>query len=152
MKVEDVMSVNPLYVGAGEHVTRAREIMRDNAIQCLPVLRAGKYEGMVTIQDIINVTSTKSDVTVEGYLRREVPSVSPSTDLAKAARAIIGTEEGRMAVLDGRREAGGHPQHQGHFQGHRDAGHPRHAGPRRDDAQSRGCDGRTSPYRKCGGT
>jgi CBS domain-containing protein len=107
MKVEDVMSVNPLYVGAGEHITRAREIMRDNAIQCLPVLRAGKYEGMVTIQDIINVTSTKSDVTVEGYLRQEVPTLSPSTDLAKAARAIIGTEEGRMAVLeDGGKLAG----------------------------------------------
>jgi CBS domain-containing protein len=107
MKVEDVMSVNPLYLGAGEHVTRAREIMRDNDIQCLPVLQAGKYDGMVTIQDVINVTSTKSDVTVGGYVRRDVPTLSPSTDLAKAARAIIGTEEGRMAVLaDGGKLAG----------------------------------------------
>jgi CBS domain-containing protein len=107
MKVEDVMSVNPLHIGAEEYVTHAREVMRVNGIQCLPVLQAGKYQGMVTIQDIINVTSTKSDVTVEGYVRLDVPTVSPSTNLAKAARLIIGTDEGRLAVLaDGGRLAG----------------------------------------------
>ena len=107
MKVEDVMSVNPLHVGAEEYVTHAREVMRVNNIQSLPVLQAGKYQGMITIQDIINVTSTKSDVTVDGYIRNDVPTVSPSMNLAKAARTIIGTDEGRMAVLaDGGRLAG----------------------------------------------
>ena len=99
MKVEDVMSANPLHIGAEEYVTHAREVMRANGIQSLPVLQADKYAGMITIQDVINVTSTKSDVTVSGYIRRDVPTVSPSTNLAKAARTIIGTDEGRMAVL-----------------------------------------------------
>ncbi len=107
MKVEDVMSINPLYAGAEEYITHAREVMRENGIQCLPVLRDGHYEGMVTIQDIINVTSTKSNVTLRGYVRTDVPTVSPSENLAKAARMIIGTDEGRMAVLaDGDRLAG----------------------------------------------
>jgi CBS domain-containing protein len=107
MKVQDVMSVNPLHIGAEEYVTHAREIMRANDIQSLPVLQAGKYQGMITIQDIINVTSTKSDVTVDGYIRNDVPTVLPSTNLAKAARTIIGTDEGRMAVLgDGGRLTG----------------------------------------------
>ena len=101
MKVEDVMSINPLCVGVEEYVTHAREVMRDNGIQCLPVVRNGKYQGMITVQDIISVSSTKSNVTVDGYLRREVPTVSPSTGLARAARMIIGTDEGRMAVLAG---------------------------------------------------
>lgn len=107
MKVEDVMSVNPVWVGPGEFVTRARELLRDNNIQSLPVVRNGKYEGMITAQDIINVTSTKSDVTIDGYLRLDVPTVTPSTDLVTAARKILSTDEGRMPVLmDGGRIIG----------------------------------------------
>lgn len=107
MIVEDVMSVNPIWVAPGEFVTKARELMRYNNIQSLPVVRNGKYEGMITAQDIISVTSTKSDVTIDGYLRLDVPAVTPSTDLAAAARTILGTDEGRVPVLlDGKRIVG----------------------------------------------
>jgi CBS domain-containing protein len=99
MKVEEVMSVNPLHIGVEEYVTHAREMMRDNNIQCLPVVQNGRYQGMITAQDIVNVTSTKSNVTVDGYLRMDVTTVSPSTNLAEAARRIIGTDTGRMAVV-----------------------------------------------------
>ena len=99
MIVEDVMSVNPIWVAPGEFVTKARELMRYNNIQSLPVVRNGKYEGMITAQDIINVTSTKSDVTIDGYLRLDVPTVTPSMNLATAARKMLTSEEGRMPVL-----------------------------------------------------
>lgn len=99
MKVEDVMSVNPVWVAPGEYVTKARELMRDNSFQSLPVVRNGSYEGMITVQDIINVTSTKSNVTIDGYVRTDVPTVTPDTDLATAARKLINTDEGRLPVL-----------------------------------------------------
>ncbi len=95
------MSINPLTVDVDEFVTHAREIMRDNNIQSLPAVKGGKYQGMVTMQDIINVTSTKSDVTLNGYVRWEASTVTGSTSLAKAAREILSTDEGRMPVLDG---------------------------------------------------
>lgn len=101
MKVEDVMSINPLTVDVDEFVTHAREIMRENNVQSLPAVKGGKYQGMVTMQDIINVTSTKSNVTLNGYVRWEASTVTPSTNLAKAARDILKTDEGRMPVLDG---------------------------------------------------
>ena len=101
MKVEDVMSANPLTVDVGEFVTHAREIMRENNVQSLPVVKDGKYNGMVTVQDIINVTSTKSNVTLNGYVRWEASTTRPSTPLARAARDILNTDEGRMPVLDG---------------------------------------------------
>jgi CBS domain-containing protein len=99
MRVEDVMSVNPLYVGVEEYVTHAREIMRDNNIQCLPVVQNGRYQGMIIAQDIVNITSTKSNVTVDGYLRLNVATVNPSTDLAEAARRVIESNTGRIAVV-----------------------------------------------------
>ncbi len=95
------MSINPITVDVDEFVTHARELMRDNNVQSLPAVKGGRYQGMVTIQDIINVTSTKSDVTLNGYVRREASTVTGSTDLAKAARDILKTDEGRMPVLDG---------------------------------------------------
>ncbi|HUL61682.1 MAG TPA: CBS domain-containing protein [Methanocella sp.] len=101
MKVKDIMSSNPLTVSVDEFVTHAREIMRDQNVQSLPAVKDGKYQGMVTVQDIVNVTSTKSNVTLNGYVRWEASTVSPSTDLARAARAILNTAEGRMPVLDG---------------------------------------------------
>jgi len=101
------MSINPLQVGAGEYVTRARELMRDNGIQCLPVVQDGRYQGMITAQDLVNITSTKSNVTVDGYLRWETATVSPSADLAEGALRAMESDAGRIAVVaNGGRLAG----------------------------------------------
>ena len=117
MKVSDIMSNNPQSVGINEFVTRAREIMRDYDYDSLPVLDNGKVAGIITLQDIINVTSTKSDVTVSGYVRLDIPRLTPDTGLAKAAYVIIHTSEGRAPVIGPGLEARGNAQHQGHLQG-----------------------------------
>jgi len=75
------MSTNPQYIGPGEFVTHAREIMREYNYESLPVVENGRVVGMVTLQDIINVTSTRSDVTVTGYMRLTVPGFPPRPGL-----------------------------------------------------------------------
>jgi hypothetical protein len=45
------------------------------------------------------VTSTRSDVTVNGYVRADVPRLTPDTGLARAAFVIIRTDEGRVPVV-----------------------------------------------------
>ncbi|MCD1294435.1 CBS domain-containing protein [Methanocella sp. CWC-04] len=101
MIVEDMMSVNPVSINGNEFVTRARELMREYGYQSLPVVDDDKkIEGMITIQDVIKVTSTRSNVTVKGFIRRNVPTVTRSTGLAAAARTLLGTDEGRVPVVD----------------------------------------------------
>ncbi len=100
MKVGDIMATNPQYVDINEFVTHAREIMRDFNYDSLPVVDNGRVAGMITLQDIINVTSTRSDVTVNGYLRYEVPRLSPDMDLGRAAHILLHTPEGRVPVVD----------------------------------------------------
>lgn len=100
MKVSDIMATNPQSVDINEFVTRAREIMRDYDYDSLPVLDKGKVLGIITLQDVINITSTKSDVTVNGYVRLDVPRLTPDTGLAKAAYVLIHTNEGRVPVVD----------------------------------------------------
>jgi len=107
MIVEDVMSINPISISPGEFVTKARELIRDNGIGSLPVVRNGRYEGMITVQDIISVTSTKSDVTIDGFIRRNVPTVTLATKVEEAAKKLLDTDEGRLpVVLEGSRLAG----------------------------------------------
>lgn len=101
MKVSDIMSSNPQSVDAHEFVTRAREIMRDYNYDSLPVVENGRVEGVITLQDIINVTSTRSDVTVSGYVRLDVTKLTPDTGLHRAAFVIVHTDEGRVPVVDG---------------------------------------------------
>lgn len=100
MKVGDIMSTNPQFIGPNEFVTHAREIMREYNYDSLPVVDNGRVAGIITLQDVINVTSTKSDVTVSGYVRLDIPRLTPDTGLAKAAYVLIHTSEGRVPVVD----------------------------------------------------
>ena len=67
MKVKDIMSSKPISVDINEYVTRARELMRNYNYDSLPVVENGRVAGIITLQDIIHISSTKSDVTVNGY-------------------------------------------------------------------------------------
>jgi CBS domain-containing protein len=103
MKVKDIMSNEPISVDINEFVTRARELMRDYNYDSLPVVENGKVIGMVTLQDIIHISSTRSDVTVNGYVRLDVPTLEPDARLATAAALIVRTDEGRIPVIDAER-------------------------------------------------
>jgi len=100
VKVGDIMSTNPQSVDVNEFVTHAREIMREYNYESLPVLDKGKVAGIITLQDIINVTSTRSDVTVNGYVRSSVPVLTPDVGLPRAAFIVVHTDEGRVPVVD----------------------------------------------------
>jgi len=100
MRVSDIMATSPQSVAPGEFVTHAREIMRECNYDSLPVVDNGRVAGMITLQDVINVTSTRSDVTVSGYVRADVPRLTPDTGIARAAFIVIRTDEGRVPVVD----------------------------------------------------
>lgn len=89
MLVEDVMSRDPLYVGDSTFLTKARQLIRDHHVRALPVLNDRDHVlGIVTTQDMLRVTSTKSNVTVAGFTVR-VPTVTGRTDMLDAARLMI---------------------------------------------------------------
>jgi len=53
LKAEDIMSAGPKAVNENELVVKALELMRENKITQLPVLKEGKYSGIVHMHDII---------------------------------------------------------------------------------------------------
>jgi CBS domain-containing protein len=89
MLVEDVLSRDPLYVEDSTFLTNARQIIRDNHVRALPVVNSkGIVLGIVTNQDMLRVTSTKSNVTVSGYVVK-VPNVTRQMNILDAARLML---------------------------------------------------------------
>ena len=75
----------PVTVREDAYVTHVRQLMRDG-YRSLPVVDSqNRVKGMVILPDVIKVTSTKSDVTVIGFVRETGIATSDSVpiDIAK---------------------------------------------------------------------
>ncbi len=98
-QIKDIMSGDAVYVYEDSTVTHARQIMRDHFLRGFPVVNHNsKVKGMVTDQDMLNITSTKSDVTVSGFIR-ECPLICPETDIIVAAKMMLDGDVERCPVV-----------------------------------------------------
>jgi len=93
------MSREPISVKAGDFITHARQLMRDYFLRGIIVVDDGnRLVGMLNDQDILQVTSTRSNVTVGGYAR-QTPTVTPDMDVMKAAKLIVQSKQNRCPVI-----------------------------------------------------
>ncbi len=100
MLVEDIMSRDPLYVEDSTFLTKARQLIRDNHVRGLPVVNSRKHVvGLVTNQDMLRVTSTRSNVTVAGYVVK-VPTVTGHTNALDAARLMLEEKSTLLPVIE----------------------------------------------------
>jgi CBS domain-containing protein len=85
--VADFMVEVPL-LKVDDNVTKARQILRDDAFREIYVHDGRKkLLGYIDITDVLRVTSTKSNVTVEGFLK-EAATVTKTTPIEGAVRKI----------------------------------------------------------------
>jgi CBS domain-containing protein len=100
MLVEDILSRDPLYVEDSTFLTKARQLIRDNHVRGLPVVDSRKHVlGIVTTQDMLRVTSTKSNVTVSGFTVK-VPNVTGQTNVLEAARIMQKEKTSFLPVVE----------------------------------------------------
>ncbi len=100
MLVEDIMSRDPLYVEDSTFLTKARQLIRDNHVRGLPVVNSQMHvKGIVTTQDMLRVTSTKSNVTVSGFTVG-VPTVTGQTNMLDAARLMLKEKSTTLPVIE----------------------------------------------------
>ncbi|MHC1632138.1 MAG: CBS domain-containing protein [Methanotrichaceae archaeon] len=89
MLVREIMSKDPLYVAEDDFVTKARQLIRDNHLRGLPVLNRERYVvGIVSIQGVLKIVSTRSNVTVAGFVEKG-PLATEDTDIAEAAKLLL---------------------------------------------------------------
>jgi CBS domain-containing protein len=100
MLVDDILSRDPLYVEDSTFLTKARQMIRDNHVRGLPVVNSkGIVLGIVTNQDMLRVTSTKSNVTVSGYVV-PVPTVTGQMDILDVARLMLKEKKSLLPVVE----------------------------------------------------
>ncbi|WP_406656380.1 CBS domain-containing protein [Methanolobus sp. ZRKC2] len=93
------MSKDPVSVREDDYMTHARQVMRDNLMRGLPVLdEEQRVVGILTDQDILEIKSNKSNVTVRGYAR-EYPVITPDTDIMVAAKMLLEAKQHRAPVI-----------------------------------------------------
>jgi len=99
MNVSEIMSEDPVSIKEQDFVTHARQLMRDYFLRSLVVIdEENRLVGMLSDQDILRVTSTRSNVTVSGYARQS-PTVTPDMDIIKAAKLMVQSKQDRVPVV-----------------------------------------------------
>jgi CBS domain-containing protein len=94
----DVMTQFP-GLALTDHMTRARKILRDDEYREVYVHDARKrLAGYLDLTDALRITDTRSNVTVEGYLR-DAPRVGPDDTLEQVARVIREANTDSAAVV-----------------------------------------------------
>ncbi len=101
--VKDLMVEFPLEIPVlsnTEFITRARQILRDYVFREVYVRdEHDALVGYIDVTDVLRVSDTKSNVTIQGYVK-EGPAVLPGDTLEVAARAIADAGTGSAAVVD----------------------------------------------------
>ena len=83
-----------------DQITKARQILRDDRFREVYVVDAKKnLLGYIDLTDGLRVTATKSNVTVEGYVK-EAPMVSPADTIEQLAKVMRKYETDSVAVVD----------------------------------------------------
>jgi CBS domain-containing protein len=83
-----------------DQITKARQILRDDRFREVYVVDAKKnLLGYIDITDGLRVTATKSNVTIEGFIK-EAPMVHPADSIETAARAMKSYRTDSAAVVD----------------------------------------------------
>jgi CBS domain-containing protein len=84
----------------GDQITKARQILRDDRFREVYVVDAKKnLLGYIDITDGLRVTATKSNVTIEGFVK-EAPMVYPADSIEVAARAMRSYRTDSAVVVD----------------------------------------------------
>jgi CBS domain-containing protein len=100
MNVNKVMRKHVVSVGERDLITHARQIMRDHGYQILPVVNADDcLKGIITDKDVMRVTSTRSNITVDGFVS-DVPLITAEDDIRSVLRFMSELRLRYLPVID----------------------------------------------------
>jgi CBS domain-containing protein len=104
VKVEELMGRRVVSVSEKDLITHARQIMRDRGYQLLPVVNSRNFlKGVLTDKDAMRVTSTRSNVTVEGFIS-QTPLITAEDILESTLRAMAEARLRYLPVVKSREE------------------------------------------------
>lgn len=101
MKVARDLMVEIPVLRFNDYITKARQILRDDIFRELYVRdEKNSLMGYIDITDVLRVIDTKSNVTIEGYIK-EAAAITPETSLEEVAITIRREMSNSAVVVDG---------------------------------------------------
>ncbi len=100
ISAQDILTKNPPSVKPDYLVTKARSIVRKEGKRALPVVEGGKLVGIVTRGDILRVTSSKTNLTIAGVMKRNVEVLAPEEELFSIAKRMTKVGVRQMPVIE----------------------------------------------------
>lgn len=98
-QVEEVIQPSPPTISPSDLATRAREVARSTELKSLPVTENDSLKGMITSRDLLNITSTRSNIPVIGLMTPPIIIAKPEWSLIELSRKIIQADVDPVPVI-----------------------------------------------------
>lgn len=99
--VKEVMTRPALSIGVQELATKARSLMRLHGYRCLPVVSGENLAGVITDREILNITSSKSNILVRGLMSSPKIVAEPEESALAVGKKMIKVGESAAPVVIG---------------------------------------------------
>jgi len=98
--VKDIMDQKYPSIYADELATKARAVLRERVLRILPVVDEHKrLVGVISRNDIMNITSSVSPIRVNGIMVTHPYAVTPDVDAVQAMREMVRRDEWYVPVI-----------------------------------------------------
>jgi len=87
--VEEIMTPDPVTVAVDTHATKVRSIFREEGFRTIPVVSQNRLEGVITRGDMLNISSTKSNIDARGIMEHPRVIATPDMELKSLAQEIM---------------------------------------------------------------
>lgn len=95
------MTPNPLYVRKGDLATKVRAIFRRSNFKGLPVVdEKSRVLGLITVREILSITSTRSNLTADGIMGHVLVYLTTDEDVMAGLKKMVQAGVDRAVVVD----------------------------------------------------
>jgi CBS domain-containing protein len=99
-EVEDIMTSNPLTVSVDTQATKVRSILREDGYRSIPVVADHRLEGIITRGDIMNISSTKSNIDARGIMEHPKVITTPDANIRDLSRQLLKADDKQAPVVE----------------------------------------------------
>jgi CBS domain-containing protein len=109
MKIKEIMTTDVRAVSANDSISEAANIMKQLDVGAVPVLDNHLLVGIITDRDLVLravAEGKNSDERVSTIMTKNITTVSPDTDVHKAADLMASQQIRRLPIVDNGRLVG----------------------------------------------
>ena len=105
MRIKDIMYV-PTTVSGNSPITKVRSLMTSAKVREVLVMDGDNLIGEISLDELMEVTSTKSNIECKGLAKRMRVTASPEDDSLDMAKQMVRAAERAVPVLDSNKLVG----------------------------------------------